>query len=81
MARSAKIFYNFALIFLKTAGNYDFSHILAELTAYFFPVFEKSLFLPPRGVETDHLTTLYNRKYSGRQPDFSGFFKNREEIS
>ena len=40
-------FYTFALIFLKTAGNYDFSHILAELTAYFFPVFEKSLFLPP----------------------------------
>ena len=27
-------FYNVALIFLKTAGNYDFSHILAELTAY-----------------------------------------------
>ena len=45
MAQSAENFYNFAL-FLKTAENYDFSHILAKLTAYFFPVFEKSLFLP-----------------------------------
>ena len=50
MAQSAENFYNFALTFLKTAENYDFSHILAELTAYFFPVFEKSLFLPSPGV-------------------------------
>ena len=42
MVQSAEHF----LMFLKTAGNCDFSHILAELTSYFFPVFEKSLFLP-----------------------------------
>ena len=43
-----KIFLIIPKCLLKTAENYEFSHILDELTSlYFFPVFEKSLLLPP----------------------------------